>query len=169
MHQELHLAYFDSRPDLSMFDVKQTVEKVFFDVAFTFRVIGDSHYIEAPEIGVYELLSCKPIPNETTTTVELTTGETEHIARDVGDVHVGVDVIGKPLSVFAKDDDYDVKHQFGSDAFTTIKCVTESTYNTCHTYPEYNLALYTENTFTHTDTDTDNQRTHSENNLTVQP
>jgi hypothetical protein len=151
-----------------MFDVKETVKQEFFDVMFTFRVIGDSHYIEAPEIGVYELFSCKPIPDETAVTVELTTGRTKHVTHDVDGVNISTDIVGKPLAAFSEGDEYDVKYKFGTDAFTTIKCVSENTYNTYHTYPEYNLALYTENTFTATDTKENTDTKQTERKPTIQ-
>lgn len=165
MHQQLHLAYFDSRPDISRFDIKDIVTREFFGVDFTFRVIGDSHYIEAPEIGYYELFSCKPIQDDTAVTVELTVGEQQNVTHETDDVRVEANIVGQPLHEFPKYGEFDVKHRFGRNAFTTIKCVSEETYSTYHTYPEHNLALYSENTLT--TTHPDSQRNAPEHTLII--
>lgn len=167
MHQQLHLAYFDSQPDIAAFDVKDVFNREFFGVDFVFRVIGDSHYIEAPEIEYYELFSCKPIQDEAAVTVDLTVGERERVVHTNDSVSVKTNIIGKPLTAFDKNNVFDVKYRFETDAFTTIKCVSENTYNTYHTYPEYNLALHTENTLTNTNTDTQQRNNNTEHTLII--
>jgi len=154
MHQQLYLAYFDSRPDLSAFDVKNMVKQEFLGTEFTFRVIGDSHYIEAPEIEYYELFSCKPVSDETTVTIDLTVGEEENVVYADEEISTVTKIVGEPLSKFDETNEFDVKYKFGENAFTTIKCVNAKTYSTYHTYPEYNLALHSEHTLTTTTNDT---------------
>ena len=155
----LYLAYTPEQPPLSAFDIKRRVDRLFFGTEFTFAVIGDSHYIGAPELGFHELLSCKPIREGRVTTVELTDEcrpaerpserETVHTGRyRFGSVGVTTTITREPLSAFPGPDPFDIAYRFDPEAYTTINCRSTTTYETYHTYPEYDVALYSEHEFT---------------------
>jgi len=155
----LSLAYTAEQPPLAAFDIKRQVDRQFFGTEFTFAVIGDSHYIGAPELGFHELLSCKPIREGRVTTVELTDecrpaerpSEREEIHTGryrFGSVGVTTTITREPLSAFPGPDPFDIAYRFDPEAYTTIDCRSTSVYETYHTYPEYELALYSEHEFT---------------------
>ena len=159
----LYLAYTAEQPPLAEYDVKRRVERPFFDSVFTFAVIGDSHYIGAPELGFHELFSCKPIQEGRVTTVEL--AETSERRRSIGlptddsqEVHTGhyrfgsvgvtTTISREPLAAFPGPEPFDIAYRFDPEAYTTIDCRSATSYETYHTYPEYDLALYSEHEFT---------------------
>jgi len=155
----LYLAYTAEQPPLAEFDIKRQVDRQFFGTEFTFAVIGDSHYIGAPELGFYELLSCKPIREGRVTTVELTEGrrpaerpserEEIHTGRyRFGSVGVTTTIAREPLSAFPGPESFDIAYRFDPEAYTTINCRSTTVYETYHTYPEYDVALYSEHEFT---------------------
>ena len=165
--ESLYLAYTAEEPPLAEYDVKRRVERPFFGSEFTFAVIGDSHYIGAPELGFYELFSCKPIREGRVTTVELAAeskppesrwstrnshpGDDQeiHTGRyQFGSVGVTTTIKREPLSAFPGPEPFDISYRFEPAAYTTINCRSTTTYETYHTYPEYELALYTEHEFT---------------------
>lgn len=160
--ERLYLAYLPETPPLAEYDIKQQVQRSFLGNEFTFTVIGDSHYIGAPELGFHELLSCKPVQQGRVKTVllEPTRQPTDCDASSVDsrEIHTGHYQFGsveftttincEPLSAFPDPETFDIAYQFGPEAYTTINCRSSDSYETYHTYPEYDLALYTENEFT---------------------
>ena len=164
----LYLAYTAEQPPLAEFDIKRRVQRWFFGTEFTFAVIGDSHYIGAPELGFHELFSCKPIRQGRMATVPLTDerrppesrwstgGATHGDRREVhrgryrfGSVGVTTTIKREPLSAFPGPEPFDITYRFEPKAYTTINCRSTTTYETYHTYPEFDLALYSEHEFTH--------------------
>lgn len=171
--ERLYLAYTTEQPPLSEYDVKRRTEKRFFGCKFTFAVIGDSHYIGAPKLGFHELFSCKPIRQGRVTTVKLPAesrppenhvqSESRQSAdcsphSDGHEVHSGRYRFGatgvtttircEPISTFPGPEPFDIAYRFGREAYTTINCRSATTYETHHTYPEYDLTLYSEHEFT---------------------
>jgi hypothetical protein len=159
--ESLYLAYTAEQPPLAEYDIKRRVERRFFGTEFTFAVIGDSHYIEAPELGFHELFSCKPIRQGRVTTVPLAgerrppeppdsgDGEAIHTGRyRFGSVGVTTTIKREPLSAFPGPEPFEIAYRFDPAAYTTINPRSTTTYETYHTYPEYELALYTEHEFT---------------------
>ena len=161
--ESLYLAYLPEQPPLDEYDVKLQEQRRFFGTEFTFTVIGDSHYIGAPELDFHELLSCKPIQKGRVTTVPLqseshATTESPQTAfvdhqdtyteqHRFGSVSVTTKIKNEPLSAFPGPQQFDIAYQFGPEAYTTISCLSVDTYETYHTYPEYDCALYSKNTF----------------------
>ncbi|WP_253739091.1 hypothetical protein [Halohasta salina] len=177
--ESLYLAYTAEQPPLAEYDIKRRVQRQFFGTEFTFAVIGDSHYIGAPELGFHELLSCKPIREGRVTTVPLTDTHrpvtdrrstesagrpitdrrsTEPAGRDRQEIHTGryrfgsigvtTTISREPLSAFPGPEPFDIAYRFDPQAYTTINCQSTTNYETYHTYPEYDLALYSEHEFT---------------------
>lgn len=145
--QKLYLAYPTSQPDLSKFNIKTQEKHKFLDTSFTFTVIGSSHCITADSIGFYEILSCEPIDVDVLRTIPLDTLTQEQTQYKINDTKLTVSIEGKPLSSFPDPTTQDISYQFAENAFTTINLINDHTYETYHTYPEYNLALYSKNTF----------------------
>ena len=154
----LYLAYTAEQPPLAAFDIKRRVDRQFFGTEFTFVVIGDSHYIGAPQLGFHELLSCKPIRKGRVATVPLTKSrpaEQPSKREEVytgcyrfGSVGVTTTITRAPLSAFPGSDYFDIAYRFEPAAYTAINCRSTTVYETYHTYPEYELALYSEHEFT---------------------
>lgn len=151
MHSKLYLYHFDSRPDISELNVKKKQVKHINGCKFIFRIIGSSHYIECEKLGVYELLSCKATDKESTAVVELLADTEEVEVSDVESKNITLttELIGEPLSEFDSSDTYDMKYKFGENAYTTITYGVRGGniwYETYHTYPEFDLAFYSQTT-----------------------
>ena len=146
--QTLYLAYLNTRSDLDELDIKHQKKNQFFGAEFTFTVIGSSHYIKSEELGFHELLSCKPINEDLVKTLPLDMGIEQTVKHETEDFTVKTVVRGEPLDQFPDPETFDIAYRFGPDAYTTINCLSNNTYETYHTYPEHDLALYTKNRFT---------------------
>ena len=171
--ERLYLAYKTEQPPLAKYDIKRRVQRRFFGSKFIFFVIGDSHYVRAPDLGFHELFSCKPIRQGRVATVALAAGsgpphdrhptesrcsigapadgdgrEIHSGCYRVGSVGVTTTIRREPMSAFPGPGQFDIAYQFEPGAYTTIDCRSPTTYETYHTYPEYDLALYSEHEFT---------------------
>ena len=160
----LNLAYTTEAPTLDEYDIKHQETREFFDRVFTLTVIGDSHYIGCADLAYHELLTCKPLdekepasdspeqqfwtPNGLMKTVPLVAGYSETLRHVVNRVGITTELAGQPLSEFGNPDEYDIAYKFGADAYTTIDLLDDTTYETYHTYPEYDVALRTVTSFT---------------------
>jgi hypothetical protein len=150
-HDALQFAH-GARPvtsDVRVFDV---LTRPLLGAEFTFRVIGSSHYVSAPAYDFYELASCEPVDAETVTTVPLAAVGAEARDRDRtltyerDDLSCSVHVESRPLDAFPAERSFDLAYWFEERAATTID-VGEDGYETYHTYPERDLALYTRTVF----------------------
>lgn len=145
--QNLYLASVSERPSLDNFDIKSRKEDTLFGTDFTFCVIGNSHYIEAPELGFYELLSCEQFSAAPVRTLPLKRNYELRVISQTGDVTIETNVRTEPLSKFPDPEAFDVLYRFTEDAYTAIRYANDDGYETYHTYPEYDLSLCTENVF----------------------
>lgn len=150
--QILHFVFSQSPPGLDQMEVFDTDMLEFEGSEFYFKVIGYSHYIIAPDIDYYELCSCRPptTVGENARTEEIPLSKPQEYTFTVTTEAVKVDVTVEtgPLSMFPAGENYDLKHEFGTDAYTTIAIdQEEGTYETYHTYPEFDLTIYTKNQF----------------------
>jgi hypothetical protein len=158
----LHFVHGASPPDSDprVFDA---LTREFLGAPFTFRVIGSSHYVSAPAYDFHELSSCDPVGGDAVTTLaldgpRLPTAGTD-AATDGGDpegrlrlayaadgLRCETLVERRPLAAFPADGSFDLAYWFGDEAVTTVD-VGETGYETYHTYPEFDLALYTRTRF----------------------
>ncbi|WP_206425093.1 DUF2617 family protein [Halosimplex salinum] len=151
----LHFVHSTGPPtsDVRVFD---SLTRDFLGAEFTFRVIGSSHYVSAPAYGFHELSSCEPVAGDDVTAVALDAGPTPSPAAN-GDAPLRIDyeterlrcatiVDRRPLSAFPDEEPFDLCYRFDEDAVTTVD-VGARGYETYHTYPEFDLALYTRTTF----------------------
>jgi len=145
--QNLYLAYLPNRPPLDNFDVKRQEDGKLLNSEFTFTVIGNSHYIECPELDFYELLSCKPINENSARRLSLRSEFTFRVMSQTDEIVIENEIQTKPLAEFPSPETFDIAYRFAEDAYTTIHCPYSDSYETYHTYPEHDLALYTKDTF----------------------
>jgi hypothetical protein len=157
--------------DVRVFD---SLTRHFLGAEFTFRVVGSSHYISAPAYDFHELSSCEPVPGEDVATIRLDavsasespaaddagqtgsesltadeadTGEsTRRLTYETGALQCETLVERRPLAAFPSDASFDLAYWFDDDAVTTIDLGSDG-YETYHTYPEVDLALYTRTVF----------------------
>lgn len=114
---------------------------------FTFRVVGSSHYVSAPAYDFHELSSCEPV-SAPATEIDLDSGQRRRVLTFENDAVAARTVVERrPLAAFPGDASFDLAYEFGPDAVTAID-VREDGYVTYHTYPEFDLALYTATRFT---------------------
>ncbi|WP_459191247.1 DUF2617 family protein [Halosimplex sp. J119] len=137
--------------DVRVFD---SLTRDLLGATFTFRVIGSSHYVSAPAYDFHELASCEPVDAEATTLRldgATTADPPDAAARRrldyaAGGLRCATVVERRPLAAFPADDSFDLAYRFDPDAYTTVD-VTPDGYETYHTYPEFDLALYTRTAF----------------------
>ncbi|QLH77038.1 hypothetical protein HZS55_06900 [Halosimplex rubrum] len=153
--------------DVRVFD---SLTRELLGAEFTFRVVGSSHYVSAPAYEFHELSTCDPVDADGATTLRLdgpttddaTGGRPPNGDRPTADAVDGdarrrlthaadglacaTIVERRPLAAFPVDDAFDVAYRFGPDAYTTIDLAPDG-YETYHTYPEFDLALYTRTAF----------------------
>lgn len=141
--QYLHLAYPADRGSVDRFDIKHRETAELVDHAAVFTVIGSSHCIAVPKLAYCELVSCEPIEAEPTEKLRLTEGMARTVRYESGPLtaHTAAEV--RPLAAFPDPTTFDISHRFGPRAYTTIDRPESDTYETYHTYPERDIALYT--------------------------
>ncbi|MFC7072641.1 hypothetical protein ACFQJ7_17070 [Halovenus rubra] len=139
---QLHLVQTSDEQSLGDYDVKTTMTKTLLGETATFAVIGSSHYIACPTLGFYELLSCRDLTSVDTLTIPLTVGETAQITATHDTITTETVINAQPLREFPGLEAADIAYQFSEQAYTTITVRGQTEYETYHTYPEYDLALY---------------------------
>ncbi|WP_247003642.1 DUF2617 family protein [Halosolutus gelatinilyticus] len=154
----LRFVHADRPPAADEIRVFESLTRPFLGAAFTFRIIGSSHYVSAPAYGFYELAACDPANPGDRTGTELPLDPNRpprRLAFETDAFRCQTVVEHRPLSAFPHDrfrtdlGSFDLAHAFDGDpeAVTTIE-LDEDGYETYHTYPEYDLALYTRSAFT---------------------
>ncbi|SEL80955.1 hypothetical protein [Haloferax larsenii] len=143
----LHFGYTTEVPDLASVDVKTVHPELLLGEPAVFTVIGESHYVGLPTLDFHELCSCKPLSSETTHETPLSVGVAHDFDFESEHLRAQTVVEGRPLDRFPGADEATVAYRFGPDAWTTLHA-TDAGYETYHTYPEYELALYTETRLT---------------------
>ncbi|RDZ62608.1 hypothetical protein C5B90_15670 [Haloferax sp. Atlit-12N] len=144
---ELYFGYSADVPDLTTVDVKTVAPATLAGEPAVLTVIGESHYVGLPAFDFHELCSCKPLPHERTHETPLSVGAEREFSFESDRLDARTVVEGRPLGDFPGPDDATVAYRFDPDAWTTIR-VGDGGYETYHTYPECDLALYTETTMT---------------------
>ncbi|AFK20843.1 DUF2617 family protein (plasmid) [Haloferax mediterranei ATCC 33500] len=163
----LYFGYTTEVPNLASVEIKTVHPETLLDSPAVFTVIGESHYVGLPALDFHELCSCKPLPSEQTHETPLAVGAEHEFHFESNRLDAQTTVEGKSLDAFPGPDDATVAYRFGPDAWTTIHVASSGDgYETYHTYPEYDLALYTETNLTPTSsgvagpaTETTNQTT----------
>jgi len=162
--ETLQFVHGDAPPadDVRVFD---SLSRELLGAEFTFRVVGSSHYVSAPGFDFHELSTCDPVDADGATTLRLD-GPTVSGAGSSEAAADSTDGVGgrrrltyaadglacatlverRPLAAFPADGAFDVSYRFGPDAYTTIDIGADG-YETYHTYPEFDLALFTRTTF----------------------
>ncbi|WP_254521977.1 DUF2617 family protein [Natrinema caseinilyticum] len=159
--ETLQFVHADRPPEVGDVRVFDSLTRQFLGTAFTFRIIGSSHYVSAPDYGFYELSTCEPAPSGGNggTVVPLEPDRpSRRLAFETDALRCVTVVEHRPLAAFPPDrceagwSDFDLAYAFDGDpeAVTTIE-IGEDSYETYHTYPEFDLALYTRTAFTRID------------------
>jgi hypothetical protein len=145
----LYFGYPTTTPSLDGVEVKRVTPETLQGSPAVLTIIGASHYVGIPSLQFHEICSCRPLPSERTYETPLTRGIEHEFNFERDHLGARTRVEGRPLDAFPGSDDATTAYRFGPDAWTTIR-VTDAGYETYHTYPEYDLALYTETTLTTT-------------------
>ena len=143
---KLYLRYSQSPVDMGRVDVKQRRTTRLGDIEFNLAIIGNSHYITAPEISFYEIVSCVPPRGSRSpdAVVPLTDGVTDQITHQTANYTVETTIEVQPLADCPSPELADMAYRFAEGAYTTITHTSvDSTYRTYHTYPEYQLGVCT--------------------------
>lgn len=162
-YDTLYFYLSEDEPDRESLNVYESLECKFLGVPFEFNIIGSSHYIRSEAYGFHELASCeKDAAGSSSDIISLALSDEEHtrsypyagsLSRQTQlhshDINCRVVVKDYPLSEFDATANYDVSYKFEENAYTAIS-IGESQYETWHTYPEFDLALYTRTEFTRT-------------------
>lgn len=143
MPPKLHFAYATTAPSLEPFDVKTIHPDDVAGRPGAFAVIGESHYVGVPALDFHEVCSCEPLSGERVRAVALEPGAERTFSFESERLDARTRAAVRPLDAFPGSEHADVAHRFGPDAWTTVR-VRDDGYETYHTYPEYDLALYTD-------------------------
>jgi len=149
-HNTLRFGVNDEKPQLESTSIEDSIysktEEEFIGHDFVFNIIGSSHYIYCSDIPYYEISSCKPVKASSVYSIKINTNIDLQFTFESRDIKTETTVKSYSLDRFVKSKDYDLKYKFGEDAYTTID-LREQSYITWHTYPEFDLALFTETDF----------------------
>lgn len=154
----LQFVHADSPPATNGVRVFDSLTRPLLGTEFTFRIIGSSHYISAPTYEFYELSTCKPasVVGLDGTAISLNPDQpSRRLVFETDALRCVTVVDHRPLSAFPRDrylsqpDSFDLAYSFDgeAEAVTTIE-LDEGGYETYHTYPEFELALYTQTALT---------------------
>ncbi|MEK7460483.1 MAG: hypothetical protein AAB628_02960 [Patescibacteria group bacterium] len=147
----IHLAVFkEENAGLEASLVVYAEEKrLFLGEMFTFNVIGWSHYISCPALSYHEIISGITIPNLDMLSFDLLEKNPPQKISFETPTHTAI--IDVWLTTFHDDpmntENANLCHVFPNNACTAIT-VNETSYETIHSYPEFNKNLYTRTTFT---------------------
>ncbi|WP_049924291.1 DUF2617 family protein [Halopiger djelfimassiliensis] len=155
--QTLRFVHDDRPPATDGVRVFDSLTRPFLGTEFTFRIIGSSHYISAPAYDFYELSACGPVPGGgcEVTAIPLDPAQpSRRLGFETDTLGCETVVDHRPLSAFPTDrlrsrpDSFDLAYAFDGnpEAVTTIE-IGDDGYETYHTYPEFDLALYTRSEF----------------------
>ncbi|PCR92278.1 DUF2617 family protein [Natrinema ejinorense] len=155
--ETLQFVHADRPPATDDVRVFDSLTRRFLGTEFTFRIIGSSHYVSAPEYGFYELSTCESVStaDRGATTVPLEPDRSSRRLTFENDaIQCVTEIEHRPLSAFprtryrSRPRSFDLAYAFDGppEAVTTIE-IDANGYETYHTYPEYDLALYTRTVF----------------------
>lgn len=149
-HDILRFGVNDEKPRLESTSIEDTIysktEAEFIGHDFVFNIIGSSHYIYCNDISYHEISSCKPVNASSVYSIKINTNINLQLTFETRNIKTQTNVKSYSLDRFVESKDYDLKYKFSEDAYTTID-LREQSYITWHTYPEFDLALFTETDF----------------------
>ena len=138
-------------PPPSDVTVYSTLSRDFLGSTFTFRVIGSSHYVSAPAYGFHELATCDGVAVDNTATFRLNRQwESRTLTHENDRVECETTVVRRPLAAFPRDRSFDLAYWFETDAVTAID-LRPVGFETYHTYPEFDLTVYSQTVFRRVD------------------
>lgn len=139
----------DDTPPTTDVTVYDSLTRQFLGAEFTFRVVGSSHYVTAPAYDFYELSSCERVRAATRVELDPSLGR-QTLTYEADGLRCETVLDRQPLATFFDDDptdsSFDLSHEFEPDAVTTID-VGDDWFETYHTYPEFDLTLFSRTTF----------------------
>lgn len=162
--ETLRFVHADRPPATEGIRVFDSLTRRFLGAEFTFRIVGSSHYVSAPAYAFYELSACgigggdDPVSTaaQEETAIPLAPDRpSRRLTFETDAVRCETTVEHRPLSAFpherfrSRPRTFDLAYAFDGDpeAVTTIE-LGDDGYETFHTYPEFDLALYTRTVFT---------------------
>lgn len=145
-YEQLHFNLNTEPPDLDDMTIYESIETGFLGHDFVFNIIGSSHYINCPALNYHETSSCDTMRNGEIHSYRLTKSIDAHFTFKNNNVEVRVHVDSRPLETFPDGKDFDVFYEFEENAITSLQ-INQESYETYHTYPEYDLNLYTQTEF----------------------
>lgn len=151
--ERLFVGFGTEPPTLEEVTVFDSLQTTVAGRAFTFNVVGCSHYIEAPDAGYYEIVSCRPVEHGLVHELALPEGADSTLSFEGDSVGAETTVEIQPLDAFPERQSFDLAYTFEPAAHTTIDLLDETGdhppgYETYHTYPEHDCLVYTETRLT---------------------
>jgi hypothetical protein len=149
----LFVGFGSEPPTLEELTVFDELETAVAGHRFRFTVVGCSHYIEAPDAGYYEIVSCRPVEHDRVHELALPDGADSKISFEGNAVGTETTVEVRDIEAFPARRSFDLSYTFEPDAHTTIDLLDGSGgqpagYETYHTYPEHDCLVYTETRLT---------------------
>jgi hypothetical protein len=145
--EELYLVFTNTKPFIETYDVKSTVKTDFLNEKFVFNVIGSSHFIFSDERPFYELVSCEqPQSHEIKQIITLSENTHKEGRYTIEDITAEITIETHPLAEAPTPRTQQIAYKFDENAYTMIDIISPTTYETYHTYPELDLAVFSQTT-----------------------
>ncbi|WP_018258541.1 DUF2617 family protein [Halomicrobium katesii] len=143
-HELLHFGYELTDPDrLNVYDeTTVTVDGVDFAAA----VIGSSHCVRARSLGFAEIASCDERTVTGSRAIDLRRRDSATVAYDTEQVACTTEIRVDSIERFPTTRSFDLRYDFSDRAVTAVDAV-DGGYETWHTYPEHDCAVFTETLF----------------------
>lgn len=141
--ESLYVGFGTGRPSVTDLTVFQELTTTLLDTEFTFAVIGSSHYVHAPAADFHEIISCKTISHDTVYEIDLREEVHKHCQFSSEMLTCETYIETRPIETFAAGDSFALHYEFAPDAITAID-LDEGSYETYHTYPEFDCVVYSE-------------------------
>lgn len=127
--------------NINHFKIIKELKKEILGKLFIFRIIGSSHYITTEEGSFSEIFSCIDFGSKNFFLLNNLVKEL-NFENDFFRVNTLITIKkNMPLKT-----NFHLYHRFSKNAFTGIK-INENSYETIHTYPEFNIVVITKSIF----------------------
>ena len=143
-HDLLHFGYEITDTDrLNVYDETTiTVD----GVELTVSVIGSSHCVRSPPVGYAEIVSCDERAVSDGYAIDLHGDGSATVEFESEAVACTTTISVDPIERFPAEQSFDLRYDFAERAVTAVDA-TDRGYETWHTYPEHDRAVFTETVF----------------------
>lgn len=143
-HDVLHFGYEITDPDrLNVYD-ETTIAVGGADCSVA--IIGSSHCVRAPSAGFAEIVSCDRAAVSDGRAIDLREERGATVEYESDAVACTTTISVDPIERFPAEQSFDLRYNFAERAVTAVDAADRG-YETWHTYPEHDCAVFTKTVF----------------------